>query len=69
MSGDREERSAGETGMQKLSINDELGLMWGGEARGHGGGRKGESGWMEGEGTREWEVEGEMDRWAVQGWV
>lgn len=32
--------------MQGLSINDEKGLMCGGVARGHGGGKRGE--WMDG---------------------
>lgn len=58
--------------MEELSINDEIGLMCGGVARGHGGGKKGENGWMAGQGTRmnladSGEGEGEMDRWTVEG--
>lgn len=33
-------------GMEELSINDEIGLMCGGVARGHRGGKGGE--WMDG---------------------
>lgn len=56
-------------GVEELSINDEIGLMCGGVARG----RRGEKGaeWMDG-GTRYkdecgGEGEGEMDRWTVEG--
>lgn len=39
--------------MERLSINDEIGLMCGGVARGHGGEKRGRmDGWMVGQGTR-----------------
>lgn len=41
-----------DTGVEELSINDEIGLMCRGVARGHRGGKKGENGWMVGQGTR-----------------
>lgn len=54
MSGDRRRRETGvDTGMEELSINDEIGLMCGGVARGHRGGNGGRmDGWMAGQGTR-----------------
>lgn len=55
MSGDREERdrSGYRNREEELSINDEIGLMCGGVARGHRGGNGGRmDGWMAGQGTR-----------------
>lgn len=51
-------------GMEGLSINDEIGLMCGGVARGHRG--EDEEEWMDG-GTGYKQGEGEMDRWTVEG--
>ena len=52
--------------MEELSINDEIGLMCGGVARGHGGGKGRE--WMDGgTGYKDECGEGEMDRWTVEG--